>query len=111
MVTVTGGISGNRQVPLTSELRYFMKYKKDLISYLQSTTSFFCSTRVYYGMTKTNKTTTASFWSRTEAIAYRDGIRMLSDLYPEQNIRVSGPWEAEIENRKWRVYVECFAAC
>lgn len=62
-------------------------------------------------MTKTNKTTTASFWSRAEALAYRDGVRMLSDLYPEQDIRISGPWEAEIEGRKWRVYVECFATC
>ena len=56
-------------------------------------------------MTNTNKIT-ASFGTRSEAIAYCNGVRMLSDLYPALGIRVSGPWEAEIEGRRWRVYVQ-----
>ena len=79
MVTIAGGISGNRQVPLTSELRYSLKHKEDLIIYFQPATSVFSRTRVYYGMTKTNKTTTASFWSRAEAIAYAVSLASAGD--------------------------------
>ena len=61
-------------------------------------------------MTKSNETISAAFGSRAEALAYMQGVRMLSDLCPDRDIRLSGPWSPAVSGMPWRVHVQCLVA-
>ncbi len=61
-------------------------------------------------MNKTNITTSAEFATRAEALAYMAGIRLLQDLCPDRDIRVSGPWAPAVSGTPWRVHVQCLVA-
>lgn len=57
----------------------------------------------------TNETIAASFRTRAEALAYRDGVRMLADLCPDRDIRVSGPWQHS-DAGPWSIHVQALVA-
>ena len=48
-------------------------------------------------MTKSNETSTATFATRSEALAYVGNLRLLADLHPERGLRTCGPWQASWE--------------
>jgi hypothetical protein len=52
-----------------------------------------------------NETITVSFESRTAALAYYKGVRMLANLCPTWDIRITPSWTTGVADERWRVHV------